>query len=160
MATLNGNKWNVDNVKTKEPVTINITENKQSVDIFKAEGAVIIVKGKCTSITINNCKKTGIVFDDVIASVEVVNSNGLQLQSNGTIPNISIDKSQGVQVYIQTEAGKQVQIVTCASTEVNVVTPGATENDDPKEQFIPNQFISTFDSKGVLVTKPSEHVGV
>jgi hypothetical protein len=37
------------------------------------------VKGKCNAISIDKCKKTGVVFEDVIASCELVNCNSIQV---------------------------------------------------------------------------------
>jgi hypothetical protein len=39
------------------------------------------VKGKCNAISIDKCKKTGVVFEDVIASCEMVNCNSIQVNS-------------------------------------------------------------------------------
>ncbi len=58
------------------------------------------VKGKCNAISIDACAKTGVVFGDVIAAAEVVNSRGLQLQCTGFVPTISIEKTDGVQIYV------------------------------------------------------------
>jgi len=160
MAKLEGHKWHVENLKGRKDLVVTSSDNKQAVIIYKVEDSVITVKGKITTISIDQTKKTGIIFDDVIATVEIVNSSGIQLQANGVVPNISVDKSSGITIYVQTENGRKVEIITSASTEINVVTPGKTENDDPKEQPIPSQFITLFNPDGKLVTKPSEHVGV
>jgi adenylyl cyclase-associated protein len=184
---------------------VEIQDNKQTVQIYKCEDSVIIVKGKCTSISISkfpcrkkfsfyylpyfltprekkdNSRKTAVIFDNIIATVEVANCQSIQLQSNGVIPSISIDKTNGTIIYLQAPEGKNVEIISSASTELNVVTPGKrekncslknqkknpnsfclgkTESDDPREQAIPQQFVTTFASDGRIVTKPTEHVGV
>ena len=65
------------------------------------------MKGKLNAITIDQCKKTGIVFDSLVASCELVNSSGLQVQVTGVMPTIAIDKCDGVQVGLQmSEQGK------------------------------------------------------
>lgn len=38
------------------------------------------VKGKCNAISIDKCHKTGVVFEDVIASCELVNCNSVQVR--------------------------------------------------------------------------------
>ncbi|PRP80056.1 Adenylyl cyclase-associated protein 1 [Planoprotostelium fungivorum] len=157
-AVLKGNKWHLENVKGSQGVTITVEEQKQSVLLYKVEASTVIIKGKVTSVSIDTCKKVGVVFDDVIATVEVVNSQSIQAQANGAIPSFTIDKTQGVTFYVQSQSGRKVEIITSGSSEVNVVTPGKTENDDPSEQPIPQQFITTFDDKGKLYTKAVEHV--
>jgi small GTP-binding protein len=154
---LDASRWKVENHKNKE-IVVNVENPKQSVYLYKCTDSVITIKGKTSSIAVDNCTKSAVVFDDVIATADIVNSKRIQLQANGSIPNISIDKSEGVTVYIQSEAGKKVEIVTSAATEVNVVTP-VKEHEDPKEQAIPHQFVSSFQGDK-LITKPVDHVGV
>jgi len=162
MATLDGSKYKVENLKNRSDIVVTISDKKQSVAIFKCENTVVTIKGKFTNVSVDTCKKVAVIFDDLIGSVEVVNSHGTQLQANGSIPTITLDKSQGATIYLQTPGGQEgVSIITSNSTEVNVITPGKTEKDDPKEQSIPSQFITVFEKgTGKLVTKPTEHVGV
>lgn len=44
----------------------------------------------------------------VIAVVEVVNSSGIQIQANGAVPSITVDKTSGVTIFVQSEAGRGV----------------------------------------------------
>lgn len=37
------------------------------------------VKGKCNAISIDKCQKTGVVFEQVIATCELVNCNSVQV---------------------------------------------------------------------------------
>ena len=156
---LNGTKWQVENHVGVQDVKVTPENQKQSVYVYKCNESVITISGKCSSIAIDTCEKTGIIFDDVIASVEVVNSKGVQLQANGSVPNMTIDGTEGATIYVQTEAGRAVEIVTSNSRQVNIVTPGATEQDDPTEYPVPEQFLSKFES-GKLVSSAVEHIGV
>mmetsp|Transcript_17957 Transcript_17957/g.25048 ORF Transcript_17957/g.25048 Transcript_17957/m.25048 type:complete len:166 (+) Transcript_17957:68-565(+) len=157
---LKGSKWQVGHQKGNSGIQIQITDNKQSVLIFKSENSVVNISGKVNSITIESCKNVGVIFDAVIATVEVVNSQKTQIQANGAVPSIQLDKSQGATIFLQSAEGKNVELITSSSTEVNVVTPGKTPNDDPIEQAIPHQFVTKFNANGKLETKPVEHVGV
>ena len=58
------------------------------------------VKGKVNAVTVDACHGTGVVFDEVIASVEVVNCRSLQLQCTHAVPMIAIDKTDGCQVSV------------------------------------------------------------
>ena len=107
----------------------------------------------------DNCNKVGLVFQAVIASVEVVNSKKVQLQATGSVANIQLDNVHGATIYLTNENKANVEIITSNVTEVNVVTPGASADSDPKEQPIPQQYVSKF-SGDKLVTAPTEHVGV
>jgi len=158
--TLNGNKWQIQGFKGKNDIALTISDQKQSVLILKCEQSVVTIKGKVTSVSVDNCKKLGVVFDSVIATAEIVNSQSVQLQANGAVPSVTVDKSQGATIFLQAAEGKNVEIVTSSSTEVNVVTPGKTPDSDPIEQSIPFQFVTKFNAAGKLETKPVEHVGV
>lgn len=116
--TLDGTKWVVDGYKNNQKVDVKVESTKQSVRIFGCDQTVIVVSGKCSSISVGNettashlqvnCKKTAVIFEDIIATVEVTNSKSTQLQANGSVPAISIDGSQGATIYLQTPAGQQV----------------------------------------------------
>jgi len=155
---LDNNKWIVRNYQSKEePIIIAITDIKQSVSINDCKKISVIVQGKATNIAVVNCAEVGVIFDDIIATVEAVRSTKLGLQANGKIAQIAIDKCSNVDVFIQSTEGKTVEIVTSLSDSLNVNYPGATPDDDPIEFPIPNQFASEI--KGdKLITKPVEHV--
>jgi adenylyl cyclase-associated protein len=156
MAKLEGNKWFVENITDKQDIVVVPTAFMQSVFIRKCTKAVITIQGKCNAISVEGSKETGVIFDDVIANVEVINSQKVQLQANGSLHNIVIEKTRGATVFLQTEAGRKSEIVTSNSEEVNIVVPDPSG--DPKEHSIPVQFISKFEGTK-LVTRPAEHSG-
>jgi len=144
-------------VNGKQDVVVKVTEPKQSVFISKINNSVVTIQGKCTAISIENATGSGVIFDDVVATVEVINSKKVQIQANGSVHQISLDKTNGASVWLQTPAAQSAVIATSLTSEVNVVTPGKTENDDSIEHAIPEQFLSKF-VNGKLVTGPAEHV--
>jgi len=155
---LENNKWIVRYQQSKEePITITITDIKQSVSINDCKKCSVIVQGKVTNISVVSCSEVGVIFDDIIATVEAVRSTKLGLQANGKIAQIAIDKCSNVDVYIQSQEGKEVEIVTSLSDSLNVNYPGATPDDDPIEFPIPSQFTSTI-GNAKLNTHPVEHV--
>jgi len=155
---LDNNKWYVRFQQAKEePITIAITDKKQSVNISDCKKVSVIIQGKVTNVSVYNCAGVNVIFDDVIAAVEVVRSTKLGLQANGKIAQIAIDKCSGVDVYIQSQEGKDVELVTSLSDSLNVNFPGATPDDDPVEFPVPSQFTSLI-NHGKLNTTPVEHV--
>eukprot|EP01124_Arcella_intermedia_P032356 TRINITY_DN752_c0_g1_i1.p2 TRINITY_DN752_c0_g1~~TRINITY_DN752_c0_g1_i1.p2 ORF type:complete len:157 (-),score=40.31 TRINITY_DN752_c0_g1_i1:33-503(-) len=156
MATLKDNKWFVENVANKQDIKLECNP-KQGVYISKVTDSVITIVGKANTIVAENVNKSGIIFDDIISTVEVINSKKLQVQANGSIPSIAIDKSQGVTVFLQTAEGQKASILTSLSSEVNIILPGKTDNDDSVEFPVPSQFVSKIVG-GKVVTTPSEHV--
>jgi adenylyl cyclase-associated protein len=80
--------------------------------------------GKVNSIVLDSCKKTSIVLDSVVSSVEFVNCQSVQMQVLTKVPTISIDKTDGCQIYLN-QASLDVSIVSAKSSEMNVLVPKA-----------------------------------
>jgi len=154
---LEGNKWAVEYQKNNSSLVIENPEAKQSVYIYKSTASTIIIKGKVNQITIDSCKKTAVVADNVISSVDIVNSASCQIQITGKAPTFAIDKTDGLQLYLSKD-GLESEILTSKSSEINVLTPGAKEDDDMVESALPEQFKTVF-KDGKWHTGIVEHKG-
>ena len=77
---MDGKKWNVEFFKNKQDIEITEIEVNQSVYVYKCEGSTIKVNGKCNNIIVDGCKKTAIVFESVVSSVEFINCQSVQMQ--------------------------------------------------------------------------------
>lgn len=95
---------------------------KQTVYIFRCENSVVQIKGKVNSVTMDSCKKTSVVFDSLLSQVEVINCQSVEVQTLGALPTISIQKTDGCQVYLSKEAIGS-EIVTSKSSEMNILVP-------------------------------------
>jgi len=143
--------------RQSDPIVIEATSFQQSVAISNCDKTVVQIKGKVTNIAVMSCTNVGVIFDDVVAAVEVVRSKKLQLQANGALAQIALDNSSGVDIFIQSAVGKSVEIVTSLCEGVNITFPGDTPESDPTEYPIPMQYISNL-KDGKLHTAPSSHV--
>ena len=85
---------------------------------------IVMTPGKVNSIVLDSCKKTSIVLDSVVSSVEFVNCQSVQMQVLTKVPTISIDKTDGCQIYLN-QASLDVSIVSAKSSEMNVLVPKA-----------------------------------
>jgi len=150
---MDGKKWNVEFFKNKQDIEINEIEVNQSVYVYKCEGSTIKVNGKCNNIIIDGCKKTAIVFGSVVSSVEFINCQSVQMQVLGKVPTISVEKTDGCQMFLNAES-VGAEIVTAKSSEMNVMIP---QGDEFVEQPVPEQF-KTVISGGKLVTSATESV--
>ncbi|XP_050746952.1 adenylyl cyclase-associated protein 2 [Gymnogyps californianus] len=151
---LEGKKWRVEYQEDKNDLVINNTELKQVAYIFKCNKSTLQIKGKINSITIDNCKKFGLVFDNVVGIVEVINSRDIQIQVMGKVPTISINKTEGCHIYFSEES-LDCEIVSAKSSEMNILIP---QDGDYKEFPVPEQFKTAWDGSK-LVTEPAEIVG-
>lgn len=77
---LEGKKWMVEYFKNDPNIEVGKTTPNQSVYIFKCDGSTIKIHGKCNTIIMDNCKKSAIVFDSVVSSIEFINCQSVQMQ--------------------------------------------------------------------------------
>ncbi|GAA6229989.1 adenylyl cyclase-associated protein 2 [Lates japonicus] len=152
---LEGKKWRVENFEQKHDLVIEETELKQVVYVFSCNNSTVQIKGKINSIIIDNCKKLGLVFENVVGIVEIINSKAIQLQVLGTVPTMSINKTEGCQVYLSKDS-LNCDIVSAKSSEMNILVP--TGDDDYREFPVPEQFKTVWDGSK-LVTEPTEVAG-
>ncbi|XP_012673848.2 adenylyl cyclase-associated protein 1 [Clupea harengus] len=152
---LDGKKWKVENQDGVQGLVISDTELKQVVYAYKCNKSTLQVKGKINSITIDNCKKMGLVFDDVVGIVEVINSRDVKVQVMGKVPTISVNKTDGCHIYLSKDS-LSCEIVSAKSSEMNVLVPG--NDGDFTEIAVPEQFKTVWDGKK-LVTTATEIAG-
>uniref|UniRef100_A0A0B7AU63 Adenylyl cyclase-associated protein n=2 Tax=Arion vulgaris TaxID=1028688 RepID=A0A0B7AU63_9EUPU len=151
---LQGKKWVVEYHKGNKNIVLNEVDLKHSVYIYKCDDCVITVSGKINSIVVDSCKKTGIVFDDLLSSLEFVNCQSMQGQVTGKLPTLSIDKTDGCMIYLSAKS-LDVEIVSAKSSEMNILIPDGSG--DFKEFALPEQFKTTYNGKTV-VTVPTDIV--
>uniref|UniRef100_A0A8C5SJY7 Adenylyl cyclase-associated protein n=1 Tax=Laticauda laticaudata TaxID=8630 RepID=A0A8C5SJY7_LATLA len=89
---LEGKKWRVEYQEDKNDLLISDTELKQVAYIFKCNKSTLQIKGKVNSIIVDNCKKFGLVFHNVVGIVEVINSKDIQIQVNPSSYNTAMEK--------------------------------------------------------------------
>ncbi|KAL6744757.1 adenylate cyclase associated C terminal-domain-containing protein [Haematococcus lacustris] len=158
-------KWLVEHQVGARGLVLQDVQANQGVYIFGCTDSLIQVPAKVNTISIDSCTKTGIVFGDLIAGCEVVNCRALQLQCTGTVPTVSIEKTDGAQVFLTEQLSRNpaFQVVTAKCSEINVVVvpdaAAAEAGADSAEHAIPEQFISTFSPDGKLVTVAAAHSG-
>ncbi|KAI1716454.1 adenylyl cyclase-associated protein [Ditylenchus destructor] len=111
---------------------------------------VFQIKGKVNSVTIDSCKKSSVVFENLLAQIEVINCQSIKVQTLGTLPTISIQKTDGCQVYLSNDS-LNAEIVTSKSSEMNVLAP-IGDDGDFVEFPIPEQFKTTLCAKTKKLT--------
>ncbi|KAG0472003.1 hypothetical protein HPP92_016549 [Vanilla planifolia] len=152
-----GRKWAIENQIGKKNLVINECDAKQSVYIYGCQDSVLQIKGKVNNITVDKCTKMGVLFKDVVAACEIVNSNGVEVQCEGSAPTITIDNTGGCQLYLSRDSMK-CSITTAKSSEINVMVPGAGPESDWEEHALPQQFLHTWKEEQ-FVTSPVYHSG-
>lgn len=74
-------KWVVQYQNGNKEIVIDKTELRHTVYIYKCVDSVIQIKGKVNSICLDGCKKTGLVFENAVAVIEVVNCQSVDRKS-------------------------------------------------------------------------------
>uniref|UniRef100_A0A8C5PLQ3 Adenylyl cyclase-associated protein n=1 Tax=Leptobrachium leishanense TaxID=445787 RepID=A0A8C5PLQ3_9ANUR len=146
---LESKKWRVENQENASKLEIADTELKQVVYIYKCVNSTLQVKGKINSITVDNCKKLGLVFEDAVGIVEVINSRDVKLQVLGKVPTISINKTDGCHVYLS-KGSLTCEIVSAKSSEMNILVPG--KDGDFSEFPVPEQFKTVYNGQKLVTT--------
>ncbi|XP_066601139.1 microtubule-associated protein futsch-like isoform X2 [Prorops nasuta] len=156
--TRDGKKWLVEYHKGNKDLVIDNVEMNNVVYMFRCQESTLIVKGKINSIVMDSCRKSSVVFDSVVASIEFVNCQSVQMQVLGKVPTISIDKTDGCQVYLSPES-LDVELITSKSSEMNIMVPKG--NGDYTECPVPEQFKTTIskDSSNRLRTIAVDSLG-
>ncbi|KAM6974603.1 adenylyl cyclase-associated protein 1 [Tautogolabrus adspersus] len=147
---LDGKKWKVENQEDAQGLVIEETELKQVVYAYKCNKSTLTVKGKINSIIVDNCKKMGLVFDDVVGIVEIINCKDVKIQVIGKVPTISINKTDGCHVYLSKDS-LSCEIVSAKSSEMNILVPKGDEGDF-SEFPVPEQFKTVWDGKKLATT--------
>ncbi|KAH9252064.1 hypothetical protein BASA81_010046 [Batrachochytrium salamandrivorans] len=151
-----GNKWQVEGQTGTVTIPADQVSVKHTVYVYNCIGATVIVEGKCNTITVDSCKKTQVVFSDVLAMCETVNSKQIKIQCKGRAPTVSVDKTDGFTVYLSREAMFETKVVAAKSSEMNLQVPGKTDEDAWVEKVIPEQFVYHLTPEYTIKSEVSE----
>ncbi|KAK4304249.1 hypothetical protein Pmani_013004 [Petrolisthes manimaculis] len=144
-----GKKWFVEYQKDKPNLVISEAKMDQSIYIYRCQNTVVQIKGKVNSVILDSCKKSSVVFDNLVSSAEVVNCQSCHVQVMGIMPIISIEKTDGCQVYLSKESLK-AEIITAKSTEMNILVP--KDDGEFAELPIPEQFKTVINGLSLVTT--------
>jgi adenylyl cyclase-associated protein len=137
-------KWRIEHQTSMVELKEEELNVKQTVYIYGCTGATIVINGKVNMITLDNCKKTNVVFDSTLGGIETVNCKSCKIQVRKSCNTIAIDKTDGIQVYLSKECMDNVVITAAKSSEMNVAFPksqDASDDDDLIERPIPEQYV-------------------
>jgi len=136
-------------------------EMRHAVYITRCRNMTVTVPSKAKSIVVDKCERLRLIFESVLATVEVVNSNRCIVDCQKSVPAVAIDKSQGIILHLSKSAIAQPpDIVTSNISECNLVVPGATDQADPIEIPIPEQYCTRYNpATKKIKTEPTSHGG-
>jgi adenylyl cyclase-associated protein len=107
----------------------------------------------------DNCKKTGLVLDSVVSTVDVVNTKSSQIQILGVAPTVLVDKTDGLQLFVSKASIEgNIEVFSAKSSELNVLIEGEGEDGGFAERAVPEQMKIVI-KNGKLLTSIVEHKG-
>ncbi|CRG93308.1 cyclase-associated protein, putative [Plasmodium gallinaceum] len=150
---LKDNQWNVSNFKNSGTVKLNEVELNNAVNIFNSENTTFVIENdKFKSLQIQKCVKCNIVLNNLISSIEIIDSKKIKVQALGKCSSITIDKCVGVDIYLSKE-NTETEFTTALSAEMNIHLEN--EDNDWNEITIPEQFQHQLEN-GKLNTRVSD----
>ncbi|XP_008211453.1 adenylyl cyclase-associated protein 1 isoform X4 [Nasonia vitripennis] len=141
-----GKKWLIEYHKGNKNIVVENTEMNNVIYVFRCQDSSVVIKGKVNSVVMDSCRKSAVVVDSVVASIEFVNCQSVQMQVLGKVPTISIDKTDGCQMFLNKDT-LDVELITSKSSEMNVMVP--IGNNDYTEYPVPEQFKTKITEKGL-----------
>lgn len=145
-----------ENHENNPAISLEDTALNQIINIFNVKSSVVAVAGKVNAISIVSCNKLSLLVDSAVSSISITNSPSFTVQITGNVPTITIDATDGGQIYLsKTSLG--VEIVTAKSSAINVSLPVEGEEDGIfEEKPIPEQ-LKTVITGNKLITTVLEH---
>lgn len=61
-------------------MTIDNVEMNNVVYMFRCQDSTLTIKGKINSVVMDSCRKSSVVFDSLVSSIEFVNCQSVQMQ--------------------------------------------------------------------------------
>lgn len=151
-----GNKWFIENYENETESLVIEAQKDESIFIGRCSQVLVQIKGKVNAISLSETESCSVVLDSSISGMDVIKSNKFGIQVNLSLPQISIDKSDGGNIYLSKES-LNTEIYTSCSTAINVNLP-IGEDDDYVEFPIPEQMKHSF-TDGKFKSAVFEHTG-
>jgi len=143
----NGKRWTVEAVTGGEPLYITGHDKHHTVLVHNCKDATVVIKGKINSVAIDGCTNTQVVMDTVISTVEVSNGKKVKFQITAACPMASLDKTDSCSIYLMSDKAKKMQLMTSKHSDIQLTY---MKGEDPVEKPIPEQFVHTVESGGVI----------
>lgn len=103
------------------------------------------MKGKAKNITISGCVKTGVVFDNCVTTIELINCKQVSVQAIEKAGTFTVDKCERTSIYLAEKSLDEGEclVYTTQSTSTNVYQQ-TEDGEDMVEYGVPEQLLSNF----------------
>lgn len=138
--------WYVENQPADSKTEVEFKKFTEAAYLYKCQkGSVVTLKGKGKNCQLVNCEGTTVIFENLVAGVEVTNCKNLKLICSGTCNMFRFDKTDGIKTFLtDAENIKHVTFSCTKCSELNVEFP---DPKDPKNETINKPIPSLFEHK-------------
>ncbi|KAG7360015.1 adenylate cyclase associated (CAP) C terminal-domain containing protein [Nitzschia inconspicua] len=128
-------------------LTIHVFDSNQKVVIRNCHGVSVDIRGKTMkSVTIADSSDLNVVFDSVSDTCDIIHSKNIAAETTGICRHFTMDRTKGINIWLNRESRDVSKIVTSKCTEVSVLLPiGDSETDyERRELTLPEKYTHQF----------------
>lgn len=130
------NKLSIENYLNDKKLTYEADEDGKDVLYLYGNTKIVLrVSRKINSMTIDKCVNTSVVVDDVISSIELVNSKNITIQLNGVAASIVVDSTDEVKIYITDKGAEKLEVFSSKSGNIVLYKPCKNKDPDTGEEY-------------------------
>jgi len=144
--------WKVEYWEGRSDLVVSDTNPKQCVHVFKCSTSTIQIPGVISEILLDSCTYCTVIFQEVIASVNLINCKKIQIRCQIKVPSVQVEKSDGVTVEIPSDEIENARLLSSLSTDVCLLSQPKTKSGVPVEYAIPEQIIAELRDKQLVCT--------
>ena len=134
-------------------------DNGVMFKFFNCEKCHIVIIGKFKGFLFSRCKRINFQLEDCISLGEMLNCDDMKVTPFKALPCLSVEKSNGVQVFATDESKEKIEIRTTASQSVSFCVPKEEGTYDPEASdcedsittMIPETYITKLVDKQVKI---------
>lgn len=155
--------WYVENQLSDSTTKVDFADFTQSAYLYRCQkGSHVEINGKGKNVQIVSCDGVTVVFDTLVAGIEVTNSKNLRLISRKTCKMFRFDKVDGAKTFLTQKEGVADVIFSCTQcSDLNVDFPDPSSSAKPDDTItkpIPSLFEHTI-RKGEVHSEVSHLYG-
>jgi hypothetical protein len=144
-------RWTVSRLVDGEVATIE-SRLTHTVKVVDCGAARVRVTGKCKVVLVDRCAGTHVSLAGVLSTAELVNAEGVTLESGAALPTLQVDKSRRCRFVLSATAARGSQIVSADCEELDVVAEAPCGAGEPPTEgrYTTLRLQPPFDCDGVL----------
>ena len=111
--------------------------------LIKCTDTTVVIDGKIKTVMLENCTGVKLIVNNVLSNIEIINCKKITITVKDLVPTMNVERSLGVQIYLFPTA-KSVKVYTTCSQSIVLHYPktDATDDDEWLDIAIPETNIT------------------